>query len=114
MPSLQFGTMTRQKIYVLDSPSVCALYMRLWSKPSNAPRTVRYMSGNVTIAVANIAEYHVIVRRTPNISSTGAPTGPSGPMVMSRKKPTTVGGSTMGSVRMQSRTPFENFGSFEI
>ena len=114
MPSLQFGTMTRQKMYVFDSPSVCALYMRLWSKPSNAPRTVRYMSGKETIAVAKIAEYQVIVRRTPKISSTGAPTGPSGPMVMSRKNPTTVGGSTIGRVSTQSSTPFVNFGSFEI
>ena len=35
-------------------------------------------------------------------------------MVFSRKKPTTVGGSTRGSVRMQSSTPFIYLGSFAI
>ena len=33
---------------------------------------------------------------------------------MSRKKPTTVGGSTIGSVSTQSSTPFVNFGSFDM
>ena len=86
----------------------------MWSKPSKAPRTVRYISGKVTIAVAKIAEYQVIVRRKPNSSRTTEPMGPSGPIVFSRKKPTTVGGRTIGSVSRQSRTPLVSFEVLEI
>ena len=75
---------------------------------------MRYISGKVTIAVAKIAEYQVIVRRKPKSSITTEPIGPSGPIVFSRKKPTTVGGSTIGSVSRQSSTPFVNFEVLEI
>ena len=58
-----------------------------------------------TMVVAKIAEYHVMVILMPYQSKTLEPIGPRGPIVFRRKKPTTVGGRTMGRVRMQSRTP---------
>jgi hypothetical protein len=68
------------------------------------------MRGNVTMTVAKIAEYQLIVSLKPNRDITLAPTGPSGPMVFRRKKPTTVGGRTIGSVSTQSSAPLINFG----
>ena len=64
--------------------------------------------------MAKIAEYQVIVRRKPNSSRTTEPMGPSGPIVFSRKKPTTVGGRTIGSVSRQSRTPLVSFEVLEM
>ena len=75
---------------------------------------MRYINGKDTIAVAKIAEYHVIVILKPYISRTQDPIGPKGPIVLSKKKPTTVGGSTIGSVKIQSRTPFTTPGIFAI
>jgi hypothetical protein len=84
------------------------------SNDSNAPLTVLYIRGNVTIAVAKTAEYHVIVILNPHSAITREPTGPNGPIVFSKKNPTTVGGSTMGSVSAQSRTPFINRGVLDM
>ena len=72
------------------------------------------MSGKETMAVANIAEYHVMVILNPKRSRTLDPTGPIGPTVFKRKKPTTVGGRTIGRVSRQSSTPLITRGVFAI
>ena len=55
------------------------------SKDSNAPRAVRYMSGNATTAEAKTAEYHTMVSRRSNISRNHSPMVRFGPRRRSRK-----------------------------
>ena len=55
------------------------------SKLSNAPRAVRYIRGNVTIATARIDAGHVMMTRTPKSSSRNAPSGRFGLSDASRK-----------------------------
>ncbi len=85
MPCLQAGILTRQNTHALDLPSVRPASARLWSKLSNAPRAVRYMSGKLTTTVAKIAEYHVMVSLTPKTPITQAPMGRLGPRSTSRR-----------------------------
>ena len=75
----------RQKIQVLDRPSVCPAWASVSSNDSNAPRAVRYMSGNTTTDTANTADHHCIVSFTAKCSSTHAPTMRRGPSSMSSR-----------------------------
>ena len=56
----------RQKIYVLERPSVCPDCESVQSKLSNAPRAVLYISGKATMAAARIPPYHVITNLMPS------------------------------------------------
>ena len=114
MPWRHTGIRTRQKIQVLDRPSVCPASARVRSKLSKAPRAVRYMKGKATATVAKTADHQVITSRRPKWSCTQAPMGRLGPSSTSSSHPTTVGGSTRGSVSTTSSTPFTSRGSLAM
>ena len=89
---------------VLDFPSVRPASAKLWSKPSNAPRAVRYMSGKATtVAAMTVASQEKITLMLNSCKK--RPMKLLRPKMSSRKKPTTVGGSTSGKVRMPSTMP---------
>ena len=114
MPCRQAGIRMRQKIYRLDSPSVCPAWASVSSKLSKAPRAVRYIRGKATTTVAKMADHQVMTSFVPNSDSTSCPTGRRGPSTRSSRYPTTVGGSTRGRVRITSRTPLTSRGSRAI
>ena len=74
-----------------------------------APRAVRYMSGNATTAEARTPPYQVMTKRMP-ISLRNMPTGCFRPKTRRSSQPHTVGGRTRGSVRTTSRIPFKTPG----
>ena len=74
------------------------------SSDSNAPRAVRYTSGKLTTMAEMTAASHVKTIVMPCAMSQ-RPTAVDCPNSMSSKKPQTVGGSTMGMVNTESRTP---------
>lgn len=84
------------------------------SNDSKAPRAVRYIRGKDIIVVAKIAEYQVMVSLNPKTSRTLEPKGPSGPIILSKKNPMTVGGKTKGSVRTPSISPLRKRGVFAM
>ena len=104
----------RQKMNVFERPSVWPEYASVSSNASNAPRTVRYIRGKMTTMVAKMADHHVMTSLRPKVLSTHAPTMRFGPSTRKRRYPTTVGGSTSGSVRMTSSTPLRRRGSFAM
>jgi hypothetical protein len=77
-------------------------------------RAALYMSGKATTTAAKIADHQVMTILNPNTCSTHAPIIRLGPKKRKRRYPTTVGGSTSGSVRITSRTPFISFGVFAM
>ena len=111
MPCRQHGIFTCQNTHALERPSVRAASASVWSNDSNAPRAVRYISGKLTTTVANTAAYHTMVRRAPSAESAHAPRGRRGPRSISSRKPTTVGGSTSGSVSTTSASPHTTRGA---
>ena len=108
------GICTRQKIQASERPSVRPASARFWSKLSKAPRAVRYMRGKATTMVAKTADHQFMVSRMPKVSMTQRPMGRLGPRSTSSSQPTTVGGSTSGSVSTTSSTPLTSRGSFAI
>ena len=104
IPSLHVGIFILQKMNVFESPSVRPASLSVVSKASKAPRVVLYIRGNATTVAATIPPYQVITNLIPNFCR-NCPSGVFTPKMSMRKNPTTVGGSTKGSVRMTSRIP---------
>ena len=111
-PGAASGTSTRRKTVHSLAPRVRAASSSVGFTCSNAPSVVRYMSGNATTVAAMTVAGHENTMLMPRCSS-ACPMGLRLPKRSSRKKPTTVGGSTRGSVRMPSiharmlpRTPY--------
>lgn len=98
------GITTCQKIRRSGNPSVLAASISVTSTCSNAPLAARYISGNemTTAAMTVAAQENTIL--TPNSSKKSCPSGRFTPKSISRKKPATVGGSTMGRVKIPSST----------
>ena len=104
----------RQNIYVSLSPNVFAQCASVSSNDSNAPLAVRYINGNITTEVANIADHHVMVRRIPNDARNHLPIMRFGPSMRSNRYPATVGGRTNGRVRTTSSTAFTGLGALAV
>ena len=81
----QAGIRTRQKIHGSDCPSVCADHASVSSKLSNAPRAVRYISGNATTMEAKMALYQFMTSFTPKCCMKKMPSGRFAPKSSSRK-----------------------------
>jgi len=84
-----------------EAPSVRAASRSVGLTCSNPASVVRYMSGNATTVAAMTVAGHENTIVMPMCSS-ATPSGLLRPKINSRKKPTTVGGRTSGSVRMPS------------
>ena len=92
-----FGSITFQNIQFSDLPNVLAAFIILVSICSKAPLLVLYISGKETIKEASIAPLKVNIKGKPNFS-TMLPIKEFLPKNISKKNPTTVGGSTKGRV----------------
>ena len=100
IPAVKFA-----RRYIGRTIRACARHPECWGQSFQTHR-VRYMSGKVTMMTAKIAACQVIMIRRSNHSKSGEPMTPFGPSSRSKKKPTTVGGKTIGMVRMTSQIPF--------
>ena len=87
-------------------PSVRPAYTRFISICSMAARAFLYISGNAMTVAAITQPSHVCTTLKSNCSNRNSPSGRLLLKRRSRKKPATVGGSTMGRVRMPSMTAF--------
>ena len=105
IPERAFGKSTYQKIRHSDTPSVLAAARIFGSSCSKAPRAVRYMSGSDTTMAAMTAAFQVNTSVISNCSRK-RPIRLRFPNNSSRKKPTTVGGRTSGSVMTASASPW--------
>lgn len=72
------------------------------SRVSKAARTVLYISGKDTTAAARTVACQEKIIGNPTLMK-NCPTGELRPKIIKRKKPTTVGGRTIGSVKIASR-----------
>ena len=98
------GIIRLRKMRASDQPRVRAASIMRPSSDSNAPSAVRYTSGKLTTTADITAACQVKTRDTPCAISQ-RPTPVDRPKSMSRRKPHTVGGSTMGMVNTESSTP---------
>ena len=87
-------------------PSVRPAYTRFTSICSIAALAFRYISGNEITIAAITHPIHVCTTLKPNSSNKNAPTGLLLLNNNSKKKPATVGGITIGSVKIPSSTAF--------
>jgi hypothetical protein len=76
--------------------------IKFLSTCSKAPLADRYMRGNEIMTAAKTVAVHENTILTPKNSSRNLPTGLFTPNTSKMKKPTTVGGSTKGRVRIPS------------
>ena len=96
------GSMRRMKMRPLDQPRVRAASSMFGSKLSKAPRALRYMSGKATTTAAMTVACQLNTSGNP-ISWKKRPKAVLRPSADSKRKPQTVGGSTMGMVKMVSK-----------
>ena len=82
-------------------PNVRAASSIFGSRFSNAPRALRYISGNATTTAASTVACQLNISGKP-MSMNHCPTAVFLPNASSSRKPHTVGGSTMGMVKMES------------
>lgn len=106
IPGPAVGITIFQKIFVSDMPSVRPAYTRFTSICSIAALAFRYISGNEITIAAITHPIHVCTTLKPNSSNKNAPTGLLLLNNNSKKKPATVGGITIGSVKIPSSTAF--------
>ena len=100
-PGPASGNNTRRKTAHSLAPSVRAACSNVGFTCSNAPNVVRYIRGNaITVAAMTVAGHENAIER-PTCSS-ASPMKLRLPKISRRKNPTTVGGSTKGSVRRPS------------
>ena len=99
------GSIKRTKIFALLHPSVRAASSIFASRLSNAPKAFRYMSGNATTTAAITHAVGLKIRGKP-ISIQNWPNAVLRPQRYRSKKPHTVGGSTMGIVKITSQMFF--------
>ena len=99
------GSISRTKIFALLHPSVRAASSMLRSRLSNAPSALRYISGNATTTAAMTHAAGLKMSGKP-VSIQNRPNAVFEPHAKSRMKPHTVGGSTMGMVKMASKMLF--------
>ncbi len=97
MPGQASGIMIRRNITPSPIPKVRAAHIRWTSTCSKAPRAERYIRGKETIIADSTVAYQVKMMLPPNAPSND-PRGPFFPNNTRRKNPSTVGGSTRGSV----------------
>ena len=100
-PGIDRGTKSLQKILVFDIPKVLAANKMSSSTCSKAPRLVLYIMGRLTTVADITAASGVKIIFKPKLASI-FPNIEFFPNIMSRKKPTTVGGRTMDSVKRPS------------
>jgi hypothetical protein len=90
-----------QNIFHSDIPKVLAALSMFLSICSKAPFEVLYISGkDTTTAAITVADQEKIIFIS--IRESSFPTGPFFPNISNRMKPSTVGGSTIGSVNKAS------------
>ena len=87
-------------------PSVLPASTRSASICSNAALAFLYIRGNAMTVAASMHPIHVWTTCMLNVSSRNIPKGLLRLKIRSRKKPATVGGSTIGRVSMPSSTDF--------
>ncbi len=97
------GSISLTKMRALLQPSVRAASSMLGSRFSNAPRALRYMSGNATTTAAMTVAGQLKMSGKP-MSMKNCPNAVLRPHRYSSTKPHTVGGKTMGMVKMESKT----------
>ena len=97
------GSMILKKIRDSDQPSVRAASSMFGSKLSNAPSAPRYISGNATTTAAMTVAGQLKINGKP-ISMNHLPIGVLLPSRSSSRKPQTVGGKTIGIVKIVSNT----------
>lgn len=102
------GIMILKKIFLSDMPRVLAASVILRSTCSKAPRQVLYIMGKDTAAAAMTAPCHVNSTLNP-ADAKAPPIGLFLPKIISKKKPTTVGGSTIGNENSPSARLFPLF-----
>ena len=95
------GSISLKKMRPSLQPSVRAASSMLRSMPSNAPRALLYMSGNETTTAASTVAGQLKMSGKP-MSMNQRPSAVLLPKRSNSTKPHTVGGKTMGMVKMES------------